>query len=162
MVDTAIKLAMTPELAVALATPAYWMAVLLTLLLAGMAIGLHYEALQQLNQRMPNWKLPPHPRVLVMMFCILAVHILEIWLFAFGIYLAVRVPGLGQLVGAEQVVLLDAVYASATAYTTLGYGDLVPKGAVRFLFGTEALVGFLMITWSASFAYLEMQRYWRT
>ena len=63
--------------------------------------------------------------------------------------------------GAEGGRMLDAVYASATTYSTLGYGDLVPKGAVRFLFGTEALVGFLMITWSASFAYLEMQRYWR-
>ena len=162
MVDTAIKLAMTPELAVALATPAYWMAVLLTLLLAGMTIGLHYEALQQLNQRMPNWKLPPHPRVLVMMLCLLAVHILEIWLFGFGIYFAVQVPGLGHLVGVEPLLLLDAVYASATTYSTLGYGDLVPRGALRFMFGTEALIGFLMITWSASFAYLEMQRYWRT
>jgi hypothetical protein len=152
----------TPELTVALGTSAYWMVVMLTVMLAGMAIGLHYEALQQLNRRMPRWGLSRHPRVLVMMFCILAVHILEIWLFGFGIYFAVQVPGLGQLVGVERLQLLDAVYASATTYTTLGYGDLVPRGAVRFLFGTEALVGLLMITWSASFAYLEMQRYWRT
>jgi hypothetical protein len=154
--------AMTPGLPEALQTSAYWMVVLLTLLLVGMAIGLHYEALQQLNRHMPRWKLSRHPRVLVMMFCILAVHILEIWLFAFGIYFAVQVPGLGQLVGIDRVLLLDAVYASATTYTTLGYGDLVPRGAVRFLFGTEALVGLLMITWSASFAYLEMQRFWRS
>lgn len=157
-----MTLAVTPELTEALHTSAYWVVVLLTLLLVGMAIGLHYEALQQLNRRMPRWNLSRHPRVLVMMCCILAVHIVEIWLFAFGIYLAVQVPGLGQLVGVEQLLLLDAVYASATTYTTLGYGDLVPRGAVRFLFGTEALVGLLMITWSASFAYLEMQRYWRT
>jgi hypothetical protein len=88
-----------------------------------------------------------------------------IWIpaiFGFGIYFAVQVPGLGHLVGAEPLLLLDAVYASATTYSTLGYGDLVPRGALRFLFGTEALVGFLMITWSASFAYLEMQRFWRT
>jgi hypothetical protein len=150
----------TPELTEALGMPAYWIAVLITLLLAGLTIGLHYEALEQLNRRMPHWKLSRHPRVLVMMFCLLAVHILEIWLFASGIFLAVRLPGLGQVVGVEQLRLLDAVYVSATTYTTLGYGDLVPKGALRFLFGTEALVGFLMITWSASFAYLEMRRYW--
>jgi hypothetical protein len=153
---------MTPELNEALGMPTYWLAVLLTLLLAGMTIGMHYEALQQLNQRMPHWKLSRHPRVLVMMFCILGVHVLEIWLFALGIFLAVNVPGLGQLVGAEQLRFLDVVYASATTYSTLGYGDLVPSGALRFVFGTEALVGFLMITWSASFAYLEMQRYWRS
>lgn len=153
---------MTPYLTDALGMPAYWIVVLLTAVLAGMTIGLHYEVLQQLNRRMPRWKLSRHPRVLVMMFFILAVHILEIWLFGVGIYMAVQLPGLGQLVGVERVLLLDAIYASASTYSTLGYGDLVPKGAVRFLFGTEALVGFLMITWSASFAYLEMRRYWRT
>ena len=153
---------MTPELTDALGMSAYWMALLLTALLVGMTVGLHYEVLQQLNQRMPHWKLSQHPRVLVMMFCIIAVHILEIWLFALGIFLAVKVPGLGQLVGMEQLRFLDFVYASATTYSTLGYGDLVPGGALRLVFGTEALLGFLMITWSASFAYLEMRRYWRS
>ena len=46
-------------------------------------------------------------------------------------------------------------------YTTVGFGDLAPVGAVRFLSGTEALTGFVLITWSASFTYLEMERYWR-
>lgn len=153
---------MTPDVTDALGMPAYWIVVMLTALLAGATVGLHYEVLQQLNRRMPRWKLSRHPRVLVMMFCILAVHMFEIWLFGIGIYMAVQLPGLGQLVGVERVLLLDAIYASATTYSTLGYGDLVPKGAIRFLFGTEALVGLLMITWSASFAYLEMRRYWRT
>ena len=39
--------------------------------------------------------------------------------------------------------------------------DLAPVGAVRFLSGTEALTGFVLITWSASFTYPEMERYWR-
>ena len=57
--------------------------------------------------------------------------------------------------------LLDFVYFSATVYTTLGFGDLVPTGAVRFLAGTEAVTGFLLISWSASFTFLEMQRFWK-
>jgi Ion channel len=153
---------MTPELHEALGMPSYWLAVLLTALLAGLTIVLHYEALQQLNRRMPHWSLSHHPRVLVMMFCILAVHILEIWTFGLGIFLAIDLLGLGQLAGMEQLRFLDFVYASATTYSTLGYGDLVPRGPLRLVFGTEALVGFLMITWSASFAYLEMRRYWRS
>jgi len=28
--------------------------------------------------------------------------------------------------------------------------------------GTEALTGFLLIGWSASFTYLEMERFWKT
>ena len=153
---------MTPELTEAARTADYWIVVVFTMLLASAVIGLHYETLRQLNRRMPDWTLSKHPRILVMMLCILFVHILEIWMFGGGIYLLLQSPELGQLVGEEAVRLLDAVYASATTYSTLGYGDLVPKGAIRFLFGTEALVGFLMITWSASFAYLEMQRYWRS
>ena len=31
----------------------------------------------------------------------------------------------------------------------------------RFLTGTESLSGFILITWSASFLYLEMEQFWR-
>jgi hypothetical protein len=34
-------------------------------------------------------------------------------------------------------------------------------GAIRFLAGTEALTGFVLVTWSASFTFVEMQRFWR-
>ena len=46
-------------------------------------------------------------------------------------------------------------------YTTVGFGDLVPDGPIRMIASTEALVGLAMITWSASFSYLQMQRIWR-
>jgi hypothetical protein len=58
--------------------------------------------------------------------------------------------------------LLDSVYLSAMTYTTVGFGDLTPAGAIRFLSGTEALTGLMLVTWSASFTYLEMERYWRS
>jgi hypothetical protein len=47
----------------------------------------------------------------------------------------------------------------ASVYTTLGFGDLAPRGAIRFLTGTGAISGFLLISWSASFTVLEMQRF---
>jgi hypothetical protein len=56
--------------------------------------------------------------------------------------------------------LLDQVYYSAVVYTTLGFGDVVPGGAIRFLTGVESVTGLVLITWSASFTFLEMQRYW--
>jgi hypothetical protein len=126
-----------------------------------LTVGFQYETLQQLNRHMPRWRLPRHPRILVMILCILAMHIFTIWLFGFAIYALVQSPEVGTIAGTDPFRLLDAVYMSATTYSTLGYGDLVPKGAVRFLLGTEAVVGFVMITWSASFAYLEMARYWK-
>ena len=56
--------------------------------------------------------------------------------------------------------LFDAVYFSAMTYSTVGFGDLSPVGALRLMSGMEAITGLLMITWSATFTYLEMSRLW--
>jgi hypothetical protein len=53
------------------------------------------------------------------------------------------------------------VYFSATVYSILGFGDIIPGGPLRLLVGIESVTGLLMITWSASFTYLEMVQYWR-
>jgi hypothetical protein len=58
-------------------------------------------------------------------------------------------------------IVLDYVYLSFVTYTTVGYGDLVASGYLRYLTGVEALVGLILITWSASFLFIEMGKYWR-
>lgn len=45
---------------------------------------------------------------------------------------------------------------------SLGLGDLIPSGAIRFLTGMAALSGFMLMFWSASFTFIEMQRFWRS
>jgi hypothetical protein len=152
---------MTPEFGDALRSGPYWAVVGITILIVLLAVGLHYEVLQHLNRRMPHWKLPRHPRIYVMILCILGAHVLAIWLFGLTIHTLAQWPQLGTIAGADPARLLDAVYLSAITYSTVGYGDLAPTGAIRFLLGTEAVSGFVMITWSASFAYLEMARYWK-
>jgi uncharacterized membrane protein len=37
----------------------------------------------------------------------------------------------------------------------------VPVGAIRILAGVEALTGLVLVAWSASFAFLQMQRHWK-
>ena len=100
-------------------------------------------------------------RILLLMFGLLALHVAEVWLFGVGYYALIEGQSISRLLGAETGGLLDFVYFSAVVYTTLGLGDLVPAGAIRFMAGTEALTGFLLITWSASFTFLEMQRFWK-
>ena len=46
------------------------------------------------------------------------------------------------------------------SYTTLGIGDIYPLEGLRLMTGVESLAGLLMITWSASFTYLTMEKYW--
>lgn len=153
---------MTPDLLTAMSIPTYWGMVLLTLVLVGLSVVLHYEALERLTRWMPGLKAPPRLRVLFLIFGILTVHTAEIWIFGSGIYLAAQYPSFGSIGGVSTLRLLDAVYLSTTTYTTVGYGDLTPHGPLRLIMGSEALTGFVLITWSASFTYLEMQRFWRT
>jgi ABC-type glucose/galactose transport system permease subunit len=152
---------MTPDFTTALGSGIYWLMVLLTLGLVGAAVGLHYEALERLNHSMPNWRLPPRLRILALIISILSLHISEIWLFGGGIWLIAQNPELGSVSGVAELKLLDAVYLSTTTFTTVGYGDLTPHGPLRLVLGSEALTGFVLVTWSASFTYLEMQRFWR-
>ena len=44
---------------------------------------------------------------------------------------------------------------------TLGIGDVFPTGALRVIAGIESLLGLLMMTWSASFTFIYMERFWR-
>jgi hypothetical protein len=46
------------------------------------------------------------------------------------------------------------------AYTTLGIGDIEPIGEIRFLAGVEAVTGLVLITWTASFMFVQMQKFW--
>jgi hypothetical protein len=34
-------------------------------------------------------------------------------------------------------------------------------GDLKFLIGLEALTGLMLVTWTASFLFIEMQRFWR-
>lgn len=151
----------SPVIYSALASVSHWVMVMMTLGLVVAVVVMHYEVLARVNVLLPRWRrLPPRSRVLVVMMTLVVLHIAEIWIFGLGIYAVNWMPSLGSIYGVEQLALLDAVYLSATTYTTLGFGDLVPHGPVRLLVGTEALAGLLLITWSASFTYLEMQRDW--
>lgn len=123
-------------------------------------VVIHYETLYQLAKRLPVVHISPRRRVLVGVMVILLAHIVEIWLFALGYYAMAHSPGFGSLSGNINLSLLDCSYFSFTTYTTLGFGDIEPSGYLRFLTGIESLTGLVMITWSASFLFLEMQKYW--
>jgi hypothetical protein len=138
-----------------------WGALLTTLVVIGLVIALHYEVLRACIQYLPSVARKRRQRVLILIYVILVTHGLEIWLFAFAYFCLLQFDIFGTLEGQVAVTsLLDHVYYSGTVYTTLGFGDIVPSGPIRFMTGMEALTGLVMITWSASFTFLEMQRDW--
>ncbi|HLX27683.1 MAG TPA: ion channel [Casimicrobiaceae bacterium] len=134
--------------------------VLATMLAVSLSVLLHYEALVVTSRGLAWLGGRRRIKVLYGIASVLVVHVAEIWIFGLALWLLLRAPAFGN-VGPGARHLFDFVYFSAMTYTTVGFGDLAPVGPIRFMAGTEALTGFVLITWSASFTYLEMQRFWR-
>lgn len=131
-----------------------------TLLTVVIVVLLHYESFIVLSRIVRRLVVSHRPRILLVVFGLLLVHIVEIWAFGITAWWLAEIKGIGVVAGYETMSFFDYVFKSAVTYTTLGYGDMVPMGPIRFLYGTEALVGFALITWSASFTFLEMQKNW--
>lgn len=110
---------------------------------------------------LPKLSIRPQLRVAYGVLGAMVAHIVEVWLFAITYYLLLKLDYFGKLQGNFDGSLRDCAYFSITAYSSLGLGDIEPIGLIRFLTGVEALTGLLLITWSASFMFLEMQKHWR-
>ena len=133
----------------------------LILLLVGSTVLFHLEALRTLSAWLNVLKGRPGLFAFVLMLSLLFVHLIEILLFAGGFAWIERVNGTGELVGTFSPGWRDYFYFSGVVYTTVGFGDLVPRGPLRILTSLEALTGALMVAWSASFTFLQMQRSWK-
>lgn len=125
------------------------------------SVLLHYEGLVLISRTLARMGGLRRVKVLYGIISVIFLHVAEIWVFGLTLWLLLDIPGAGAIAGLSQPSLPDLVYLSATTFTTVGFGDLAPVGPIRFLAGTEALTGFVLIAWSASFTYLEMERFWR-
>ncbi len=138
-----------------------WGIVLATLVVIGATAGLHYEVLSRCRRWLPVISRKRPRRVLILVLIIVLAHAIEIWFFALGYYALSPFEAFGVIEGtAEIMTVLDYAYFSGTVYSTLGFGDLVPMGAIRFMVGMESVTGLVMVAWSASFTFLEMERDW--
>lgn len=137
-----------------------WLTGLLSTGLVLLTVLFHYEALRLFTRFLELPGRLPRIRILYLVFGLFVLHTLEIMIFA-GAYQGLQVMGLGELRGLENQQFFAYFYYSAVVYTTLGFGDIIPLGPAKILTGFEALIGLGFITWSASFTFLEMQRYWR-
>ncbi|KXJ42846.1 MAG: potassium channel family protein [Cycloclasticus sp.] len=124
------------------------------------AVIIHYEFLYRISRYIPTMKLKHRFRILFGVFAALIAHAVEVWVFALAFYFMHHADGWGHLEGNFDGSLLDCTYLSFTTFTTLGFGDIQPIGDLRHLTGLESLTGLVLITWTASFLYYEMQRYW--
>ena len=129
-------------------------------LLVTLAVLIHYEILRGLSILIPSLRIRHRIRVLIGVFGSIVAHIIEVMIFGGAFYLMLESGGFGHLEGNFDGSLADCIYFSFTNYTTVGYGDIEPHGSLRFLSGIEAITGLSLITWSASFMFMEMTQFW--
>jgi hypothetical protein len=133
---------------------------IVNILVIALAVIIHYEFLYRITVLMPRLKIRHRFRIVLGVFLALTAHAAEVWVFAISFYLMNKSQNWGTLEGNFDGSLWDCAYFSFTTFTTLGFGDIQPTGDLRFLTGLESLTGLVLITWTASFLYLEMTRYW--
>ena len=136
-------------------------AIVLSIILCSVSTLLHYECLKTLSDILPRLALVrDRAKVLAALGGAMLSHVAQIVFFAGAYYLLRDKFGLGGFGGQFKDAFSSFLYFSAETYTTLGLGDIYPSGSLRLVTGIEALTGLLLISWTASFTYLEMRRYW--
>mgnify|MGYP006246436899 FL=1 len=120
----------------------------------------HYSVLLWLSRVTPRVKVATTTQVLIIVLCLFVAHLIEIGLYAAVYAGTVNWLELGEFTDGKVADAMSYLYYSGVIYTTLGLGDIEPIGHIRFITATEALNGFLLITWSASFTFLAMGRLW--
>ena len=129
----------------------YPLAWLIAIGAAILSVGLHYEILETLNQRLAV--LFGRLRVLITLMFLMVLHMLEIGIFALVYWLMSFEPAFGEIAALESGY--DYMYYSSIVYTTVGFGDLYPIGPVRIVTAIESLIGLVLITWSATFIFIH-------
>ena len=125
-----------------------------------LSTSVHYMFLRHLNQGAKLAQRFPQIRLGYGVVMSLVAHSIEVILFALAYKVSIT-SGFGSLKGNFEGTIQDYLYFSYAAFTTVGFGDIVPTGPLRLLAGMEALTGFVLITWTASYLYLEMTRLWK-
>ena len=139
-----------------------------TLLIFIVCVIIHYEGLRGLSRWSNHGIYRPRRRIAIQICALFLLHIVEITLFALAHFTLANMPGFGELISIvdtefplhDPTNFAGYIYYSSVSYTTLGMGEIVPFGPIRILTGMEAVGGLLLITWSASFMFIEMQRHW--
>jgi hypothetical protein len=125
-------------------------------------ILIHYEIMRlTADYLLPRLTLVPRRAHVVAGICACFVaHTLEVWLFA-AAYFFLAVETDSGFADETRRHFLDYLYFSTETYTSLGFGEIrLLTNDLRLLAGIEAMVGLVLIAWTASFNYFMMEHYW--
>jgi len=96
-------------------------------------------------------------RLLGTMYAAIFAHLVAASFYALAFWLGADILEIGSFANVQPMQAMDYFYFSLVTMTTLGLGDVFPTGHLRFVAGIEALNGFLLISCSASFVFMQMK-----
>lgn len=125
-------------------------------------ILVHYEIMRlTADFLLPRLTIVPKRAHVVFGICACFVaHTIEVWLFA-GVYYVLAVETASGFADEVRRHFLDYLYFSTETYTSLGFGEVrLLTDDLRLLAGIEAMIGLVLIAWTASFNYFMFEYYW--
>ncbi len=124
----------------------------------------HHFGLRALDRFSGHDRRAPNRTIVTVFLGLLVLHTAEIlaWAGAYAVLLGWPVfDWLGTLSGSYSGSWGDLVYFSGIQFTSLGYSEIETAGPIRLVSLMEALGGFMVLTWSATYIYSAWQRAFR-
>jgi hypothetical protein len=125
-------------------------------------ILVHYEVMRlTADFLLPRLSIvPKRAHVVIGISACFVAHTVEVWLFA-GVYYLLAIGTDSGFADEGRRAFLDYLYFSTETYTSLGFGDArLLTDDLRLLAGIEAMIGLVLVAWTATFNYFMMQHYW--
>ena len=85
--------------------------------------------------------------------CLFLIHLVEIAWYTLMTYFAYEVWGINGFKGNVSLSIDDYVHIAASSFTTLGSLTHTPHSELAIFIDSISLVGFMMLTWSATYYY---------
>lgn len=92
-------------------------------------------------------------RVWIIVYAAVVAHTIAAAIFAAAFWIGVDVFAIGTFEPKVERGPMEIFYFSLINMTTLGLGPIYPNGHIRLIAGIESLIGFLLISCSASFVF---------
>lgn len=85
--------------------------------------------------------------------CLFLIHLIEIAWYSLMMYFAHEIWGVSGFQGDVSLSIDDYVHIAASSFTTLGSLTHTPHSELAVIIDSISLVGFMMLTWSATYYY---------
>ncbi|MFZ4126283.1 MAG: ion channel [Rickettsiales bacterium] len=137
----------------------FLIASLICLALIVVGVVIFYEILAHLWLFLPRIEGRPRTQIMATILAAFAGHTAVIWLFGITYYVLANYTQFGTLGGVEEHHLLNYIYFSGVTYSSLGLGDVYPKGDMRLMIAVEAILGLILIGWTITITYFATEKY---